>query len=172
MQEEMIRDRIVMGISDARLRHSRLQEPKLTLKTPIECGRASEMMSKQLKTMAPNEEVSAVKKKGKAPTYRTGQISSWPKNCKYCSRSHPKDKSKCPDYGKTCTYCSKKNHFESMCMAKKNQVKGSPRMKKVNLCDESEDSDSQYEYIETVNLDTVNAATVNSYDDTKLFTNM
>ena len=42
----------------------------------------------------------------------------------------------------------------------------------VNLCDESEDSDSQYEYTETVNLDTVNAATMNSYDDTKLFTNM
>ena len=172
MREEMIRDRIVMGISDARLRRSMLQEPKLTLKTAIERGRASEMTTRQLKTMAPTEEVSAVRKKGKAPSHRTGQTSSWPKNCKYCGRSHPKDKSKCPAYGKTCTYCSKKNHFESMCMAKKNQVKGNPRMKKVNLCDESEDSDSQYEYVETVNVDTVNAANMNSYDDTKLFTNM
>ena len=172
MREEMIRDRIVMGISDARLRRSMLQEPKLTLKTAIERGRASETTTRQLKTMAPTEEVSAVRKKGKAPSHRTGQTSSWPKNCKYCGRSHPKDKSKCPAYGKTCTYCSKKNHFESMCMAKKNQVKGNPRMKKVNLCDESEDSDSQYEYVETVNVDTVNAATMNSYDDTKLFTNM
>ena len=38
----MIRDRIVMGISDARLWLSMLQEPKLTLKTAIEHGRASE----------------------------------------------------------------------------------------------------------------------------------
>ena len=45
-------------------------------------------------------------------------------------------------------------------------------MKKVNLCDESEDSDSLYKYMETVNLDTVNAVTINSYDDTKLFTNI
>ena len=51
-------------------------------------------------------------------------------------------------------------------------MKGTPQMKKVNLCDESEDSDSQYEYIQTVNLDTINAVTMNSHDDTKLFTNM
>ena len=63
----MIRDRIVMGISDARLRCSMLQEPKLTLKTTIEHGRASETTTRQLKTMAPTEEVSAVGKKGKAP---------------------------------------------------------------------------------------------------------
>ena len=119
MREEMIRDRIVMGTSDTRLWRSMLQEPKLTLNTAIERGRGSEM-TRLLKTMAPTEEVSAVRKKGKAPTHRTGQTSSLPKNCKYCGRSHPKDKSKCPAYEKTCTDCSKKNHIESMCMAKKN----------------------------------------------------
>ena len=42
-------------------------------------------------------------------------------------------------------------------------------MQKVNLMDESDDCNSQYKYIETVKLDTVNVVTINSHDDTKLF---
>ena len=57
--------------------------------------------------------------------------------------------------------------------AKKNQVKGNPQMNKMKLCNESEEIDNQYKYIETVlKLDTVSVATLNSHDDTKLFSNM
>ena len=55
---------------------------------------------------------------------------------------------------------------------KMNRLKGNQRTKKVNLCDEAEDSDGQYEYFKNVNLDTVNAVTMNSYGDTELFTHM
>jgi hypothetical protein len=38
------------------------------------------------------------------------------KNCNFCGRDHAARK--CPAYGKTCTKCSKPNHFASVCRSK------------------------------------------------------
>ena len=38
------------------------------------------------------------------------------KNCKFCGRDHAPRK--CPAYGKTCTKCSKPNHFAPVCRSK------------------------------------------------------
>ena len=141
-----------------------LQVPKLTLKTAIDCERASEM-TRQLKTMAPTEEKENLPLTELENFILTQKLQIlWPKP--------PKRQKQMPSLWKNLPLLLKKNHFESMRMAKKNQVKENLESKKVNLCDESENSDSRNEYIATVNLNMVNAATINSHDDTKLFTNM
>ena len=38
------------------------------------------------------------------------------KNCKFCGKSHRYGK--CPAFGKTCSKCSKKNHFAAVCKTK------------------------------------------------------
>ena len=38
-----------------------------------------------------------------------------PLACKFCGKKHEFRKSLCPDWGKTCTLCGRKNHFASRC---------------------------------------------------------
>ena len=45
------------------------------------------------------------------------QRSRFTKPCKFCGRRH--DRGRCPAYGKTCTKCSKLNHFATVCRSTK-----------------------------------------------------
>ena len=36
------------------------------------------------------------------------------KRCKHCRRSHVKQRTKCPAFGKLCSACNKPNHFAEM----------------------------------------------------------
>ena len=169
MREEMIKDRIVIGVIDSQLRRALLQQPKLSLKSVIECGRATETTKRQLQKMTPAEEVSAIRKSKRSGSYKQQVSSNSLKNCKYCGKSHEKAKEKCPAFGKICGYCSKRNHFEIMCMIKKKQGK---QHRKVNMCEESS-SDSELECVETVRLeDTVNTTHTKESNQNKLFMHM
>ena len=42
--------------------------------------------------------------------------------CLYCGREHEIKREKCPAFGKTCTNCLKKNHFQAVCKFKKKNV--------------------------------------------------
>ena len=174
MRNEMIKDRIVIGVADTHLRRSLLQEPKLTLNGAIERGRANETIKQQLKTMTTTDEVSSIrkaKKSGSKQKHHQASNNSI-KSCKYCGRSHARDKTKCAAYGKTCGFCGKQNHFEAMCMMKKQQGRG--RQRKVNMCQESSsESDSSLECVETVRLeDSVNTAQTSESCHNKLFIHM
>ena len=124
MREEMIKDRIVIGVADTQLRRSLLQEPKLTLKSAIERGRAMETTKQQLKMMTSTAEVSSIRKTKRSVSKQQRYQASDNSSCKYCGRRHARNKTKCPAYGKTCGFCSKRNHFEAMCMVKKHRGKG------------------------------------------------
>ena len=166
LRDDLIRDRIVNGCSDNGLRKHLLQEAKLTLKTAIDKGRAAESSHRQFKAMtAENNEVKALRRHA---TPKPGARSAKRISCKYCGQSHARDKMQCPAYGKTCTHCGKKNHFEDMCRAKQKQhakAGSKPRAKSMSLrqCeDTSDDSCSDYEYVETV------TEHVNNMDTSKL----
>ncbi|GFR88729.1 hypothetical protein ElyMa_002525500 [Elysia marginata] len=45
------------------------------------------------------------------------------KNCKVCGRDHPKIKEKCFAWGKTCTKCKRKNHFQAKCTSRVHHVR-------------------------------------------------
>ena len=40
----------------------------------------------------------------------------------YCGREHEIKREKCPAFGKTCTNCLKKNHFQAICKFKKKNI--------------------------------------------------
>ena len=106
LKEELIRDRIVIGIADSALRARLLREKDLTLDKAILMCRSSEITSLQLQKMTLTEDVHYVKNKQKK---RKPMI----KNCTFCSESH--ERRKCPAYGHVCSICHRENHYEKTC---------------------------------------------------------
>ncbi|XP_048745965.2 uncharacterized protein K02A2.6-like [Ostrea edulis] len=148
LENDIIRDRIVLGIRDNGTRKKLLQEAKLDLRKCVDICRANEKSTSQLKTM---EEVHAVKFKTmrKTKPLRTTQAhrkdfkqvpeTKVQKECLYCGKEHLFRKELCPAWGKTCRKCNKMNHFSSKCLQTKPKSKRE-HVKQVN----QESSDEEF----------------------------
>ena len=149
LEDNLIRDRIVIGVKDNSTRKKLLQVSKLTLQQSIDICRSLEKTTKQLESMkTEGEEVRAVdrqryKEQGKRTEKRAQETLI---KCKFCNKSHPRDKFKCPAWGKTCSLCARKNHFAVVCNAKPAQRKPFDQRKSVSGVTEDTDS-SEEEYI-------------------------
>ena len=110
LTSQLIRDRLVIGVSDHGIRSRLLREKTLTLDSAVDLVRAAERSKSQLKQ---------IEKLGESPihTIRRNKGSfkqkiehpKTPDKCKYCGRSHrPRE---CPAFGQICKKCHKKNHF-------------------------------------------------------------
>lgn len=122
LQDEMMRDRIVIGIRDNHLRARLLRESKLTLENTLTICRTSEATQTQLMKIE-GETVHFTKHSKNSVKPR--QI----KNCKYCGNSH--QRGKCPAYGTKCDKCDKYNHYASVCRSdpkKYNASRNQPRV--------------------------------------------
>ena len=121
--DEILRDRLLFGISDNKVRERLLRETNLTLEKTDDLCHASERMAAQLKIVAdkqtpPAEAANAVstgksnvtRSKPQAPRSQTKEI-----DCSYCGQRHAQKKELCPAYGKKCTTCGKNNHFANKC---------------------------------------------------------
>ena len=155
LEEEMIRDRIVLGIRDNHTRKKLLQEKKLDLQRCVDICRASEKSNSQLRVI---EEVQFVKKSTKTMSDKQRKDSRDKQEiiCEYCGFRHRKEKTECPAYGKECAACGRKNHFARKCTQKTSRKQKKPRPGKKphtkksvhNVNDYSSSSD--YEYVLTV----------------------
>ena len=132
LKEDLIRDCLVCGIADNSVRKKLLQEPHLTLSKCIDICRAAETTKEQLKAISNQSslpqgsgEVNQVRRGKSQPKISEGMIT----NCKFCGHSHERKKEKCPAYGKTCTNCGKKNHFNSKCHGKEARQEARPSKK-------------------------------------------
>ena len=103
-EAEILRDRLVFGIRDAKVRERLLQEPNLTLAKTDEICRAAESTLQQLKLVEPKEQtVHALEPQAT-------------KECGKCGWKHAFFKRDlCPTYGKLCNHCHKPNHFAAKC---------------------------------------------------------
>ena len=103
LRDDMIRDRLVIGVADSKIRARLLREPELTLARALDICRTSEVTSEQLKSFDPQgETLHALKQRPR---------------CQYCGDVHkPRE---CPAYGTTCRNCNKKNHFAKVCKSKR-----------------------------------------------------
>ena len=132
LNDSLIRDRVVCGIVDDKVRARLLRETDLTLQKAIDICRANEITSKQVKTLANEGAITAdinaiqhskdaTKKKLKsrdqnlstkerlAPrSQRSSQRS--PTVCSRCGGKHGKQHN-CPAVGATCHKCNKRNHY-------------------------------------------------------------
>ena len=110
---EILRDRLVFGIRDAKVRERLLRESNLILQKTDEICRAAESTSQQLKLVEPQEmAIHSVRKTTEEDRRKV-------KECWMCGRKHAfRTKESCPAFGKTCNKCHKLNHFAVKCRQK------------------------------------------------------
>src|SRR3989442_2249563 len=146
LEESIIKDKIVIGIRDDGTRRKLLQVRKLDLAAAVDICRANETATRHLKEMRGIEDVNRVSaitsSRDKNFRNRTGRSKSrdhrdkersqnskqqdWRSKsgkCKYCAKIHEFKKELCPAYGKECKMCLKKNHFATVCKAKREAVR-------------------------------------------------
>ena len=146
-KDSLIRDRIILGVSDIELRKILLHERNLTLEKCIDIAKAHESTTTQLKALSKDDtqgihKLSISKHHRKAPkdAHKPRTNSQMLKCCLFCAQQHVRKKEMCPAWGKTCTKCKRKNHFSQCCS---NYKKFSKRSR-VHQLDEDSPSD-QYD---------------------------
>ena len=112
LTSQLIRDRLVIGVSDQGIRSRLLREKTLKLDSAIDIVRAEKRSKSQFKQIEKVGENPIHSIRNKRIT-KTKHESKTPVMCKYCGKSHkPKE---CPAFGKVCKKCQKKNHFAKVC---------------------------------------------------------
>ena len=122
--EEILRDRLIFGIHNAKVRERLLRESQLTLKKTDEICRASESTAAQMKEVSEGDTVNSVSfrnKFGRRPRGNKGDnkgdTDESTKACGNCGRIH--DPNNCFARGKTCDNCGRRNHFAALCRSGK-----------------------------------------------------
>ena len=111
--DEILRDKLVFGIRDNRVRERLLRESALSLEKTGEICRAAESMQVQMKA-ASEDSVNAVQ--AKQPYRRSRSVMPKARECWYCGKTHEfGNKLDCPAYGKIYSKCGKRNHFSAKC---------------------------------------------------------
>lgn len=113
--DEILRDRLVLGVRDEKLRERLLRVNDLTLTKAVDICKASEQTSQQLKliTSGAEESVGAVKTEPPQNTRRPRDPPIQRSECRFCGYQH--GNRQCPARGQTCHKCGLKNHFQTRC---------------------------------------------------------
>jgi len=140
-REEMVRDRIVVGLRDPKLSERLQLDPDLTLEKAIAQVRQTEQVHRQqtelrnnFATSGPTTSADAVKagsnwrhkrpqKQKNTPQQRkfTTGSASRQTECHRCGGNpHPRDK--CPAAEEICFKCNRKGHYGQKCLSKNNKV--------------------------------------------------
>ncbi len=128
--DEILRDRLVFGIRDAKTRERLLRESKLTLEKTDEICHVAESMMAQMKVAEDSSgaTVSVIKpaneQQQKSHDTKAPAAGRSARECWNCGRKHERYKRElCPAYGKTCNKCHKQNHFAAKCRSTEQSVK-------------------------------------------------
>ena len=113
-EDNMIRDRLILGTTDLETRARTFREREMDLGKIIRMLKTSEAASKQLCTISEQATEAANVNFAKKMTYNKDTTSQkqYSDGCRYCGKRHGP---KCPAYGKVCTKCQKRNHFVAVC---------------------------------------------------------
>ena len=131
IQDEMIRDRLVIGTNNTRIREKLINEgDKLTLDKAIQIAQSFEYCQHQMASMniVSNQTgatsmtatpVGAIASKRKSGPKRRQtpqqQQRRGQQPCDNCGNNHGPNKQSCPAFGKQCRKCHKLNHFAFKC---------------------------------------------------------
>ena len=159
--EEILRDRIVVGLFEDDTRHKLLAEQSLTLEKAVKICRAEEAATHTGDGMLPVGSINAARKSqyqrqkrfdDKPVSSTSSSISQSPapptKKCPQCGRS-AYTKSACPAAHRKCNGCKATSHFEKLCPKKTKPVPSSNRIGQLKL--QQATSGNQY----TISVDAI-----------------
>lgn len=115
--ESLIRDRIVIGITDHTLQEKLLRDGETDLNKVISACRAAEQAKEQAHLI--RKEPVVVDEMKKEKPFRKNNNEKY--QCKKCGMKH--EARKCPAYNQVCRKCKKKGHFVVGCQEKKKENK-------------------------------------------------
>ena len=127
LEDEMIRDRLVCGITSERVKGRLLRERELSLDKAMLICQIEEESNKQMKLLSEEGPETVVQVVKRTPHYEK-PVRSKPldkeerkhvsqQSCGNCGFTH--HRSQCPALGKKCYQCGRLNHFSHMCRSKK-----------------------------------------------------
>lgn len=128
LRDSMVRDQIVFGIGDNKLRERLLRESDLTLDLAINICQATELFHKHMKSysemlsttppLSEGAEIGAVLHRGESHRQLSRPASQTRDAIFSCTRCGSRHKPRqCPAFGKTCFCCNGRNHFAKQCFA-------------------------------------------------------
>ena len=124
LHDQLIRDRIVVGIRDSKLSEKLQLDSELTLEKAITRVRQSETVHAQQTVLRGDESKESksgpiggvhAQKKHPASTKKAPLKKS---NCSRCGRQHPPE-GRCPAREAVCRKCKKRGHFQAVCRTAK-----------------------------------------------------
>ena len=118
IEESLIKDMLVLGVNDKKLRENMLLDPELTLDKAISMAKTNERTKVELDVI---EEDSKKENETFAVRREKGDNKAQ-KECWFCGSKHVFGRENCPAYGKSCHNCNGRNHFSAMCKKKRAQV--------------------------------------------------
>ena len=124
IKDSLVRDQIVVGINDPKLRERLLRETDLTLEKVIKLCRITEQSQEQSKIfISPTTQTGSIDavRKTEPPVDTTkskNEDSRRIMKYKFCAASHVRGN--CPAYGATCHIYNGRNHYARCCFKSKN----------------------------------------------------
>ena len=148
LKDSLIRDRIICGIHDSKLREELLKVADLDLDKCLKACRISELSKERNKAIEATTDtvhnVNNSKKKGHGDKDEKNPNRKWVRKCKFCGRKH--ERGNCPAYGTECHKCHRRNHFASVCMSRSQEAK-------IHTVQTESESDSDYDEIKTIDFE-------------------
>ena len=139
LKNELIRDRIIVGVLDDALSDRLQSKLKLTLEEAVQMSRQAEarQQSKEVvrgSAQANTSTVNLVKsaKQNNMQNQPAQKISK----CPWCGNRPHQDRSQCPAKNATCLKCKKRGHFQAVCRSQNNAQ--SQQKKKVQEIEDDE----------------------------------
>ncbi|KAB0797432.1 hypothetical protein PPYR_08426 [Photinus pyralis] len=122
LSDEMVRDRIVLGIYDKVMQERLLRVEDLDLAKAVNLCRAAEISKSQARNLqGASVEVEVIKKKSANRNYKSvSKTSSERFECRRCQTVH--GVRECPAFGRSCNKCGQLNHFAVSCQVKNVKV--------------------------------------------------
>ena len=136
LRDEMIRDRLVVGIRDTALSQQLQLDAELTLDKAKMKIRQREAVGEQQKLLTMNptssdlEDINTRRRppprnkwqRGKQPQTRNDRNSTPTKQCKRCGKRPQHPREQCPAKDAECYRCKGKGHYGAQCLTKQKQV--------------------------------------------------
>ena len=133
LHDEMIRDRIVVGIRDATLAEKLQLDAELTLDRAVTRVRQAEAVKQQQpvirggenkevlvgKIHRPKPQASTPVKTARRPKPKTEESDK----CTHCGRAPKHDRRSCPAREVECRKCGKTGHFQAVCWSRKGKLR-------------------------------------------------